>query len=88
MVKYPHAKKIKKIHYVDPEENASETDEQRGRWADEQDRYYRTPTAKIEVRSCFSFIWLDCEPYGNNQNKKKEYNQRSSVFKEFKNNDP
>ena len=25
---------------------------------------------------------------GNNQNKKKEYNQHISVFKEFKNNDP
>ena len=28
-------------------------------------------------------IWLDCEPYGNNQYKKKECNQYSSVFKEF-----
>ena len=26
--------------------------------------------------------------FGNNQYKKKEYNQQSSVFKEFKNNDP
>ena len=33
-----------------------------------------------------SIIWLDCEPYGNNQYKKKEHNQHSSVFKEFKNN--
>ena len=33
-------------------------------------------------------IWLDCKPYGKNQCKKKEYNQNSSGFKEFKNNDP
>ena len=33
-----------------------------------------------------SIIWLDCEPYGNNQYKKKEHNQHSSVFKEFKSN--
>ena len=33
-------------------------------------------------------IWLDCLPYGKNQYKKKEYNQHSSVFKEFKNNNP
>ena len=33
-------------------------------------------------------IWLDCEPYENNQYKKKEYNQHSSVFEEFKHNDP
>ena len=26
--------------------------------------------------------------FGNNQYKKKEYNQQSLVFKEFKNNDP
>ena len=28
--------KIKKIHQVNPEKNASETDEQIGRWTDEQ----------------------------------------------------
>ena len=37
---------------------------------------------------CPSTIWLDCEPYGKNQFKKKEYNQHSPRFKEFKNNDP
>ena len=29
-------------------------------------------------------IWLDCEPYEKNQYEKKEYNQHTSVFKEFK----
>ena len=29
--------KIKKIHQVDPEKNVSGTDEQIGRWTDEQD---------------------------------------------------
>ena len=41
---------------------------------------------KLDVQSCFfgnSRIKL-----GNNQYKKNEYNQHSSVFKEFKNNDP
>ena len=33
-------------------------------------------------------IWLDFEPNGKNQCKKKGYNQHSSGFKEFKNNDP
>ena len=32
--------------------------------------------------------WLDSEPYGKNQCKKKEYNEHSSGFKEFKNNNP
>ena len=37
----------------------------------------------------FSYIiCLDCEPYGKYQCKKKEYNQFSSGFKEFKINDP
>ena len=49
---------------------------QTDRWTDEQDQFYRTPSAKIEVR-----------PYGKNQCKKKKYNQHSSVFKEFKNSD-
>ena len=35
----------------------------------------------------FSYIiWLDCEPYGKNQYKKKEYSQKSSMFEEFENN--
>ena len=51
----------------------------------------------MEVRSCFPeirerhflklFIWPDCEPYGNDQYNRTEYNQHSSLFKEFKNND-
>ena len=36
----------------------------------------------------FLIIWVDCKPHGKNQYKKKEHNQHSSVFKEFKNNDP
>ena len=63
--------------------------EETDRWADEQDWFYRIPSAKMEVW-CFleiqeykfsEIIWLDCEPYGKNQYKKKEYNQRSSVKK-------
>ena len=29
-------------------------------------------------------IWFDCESYGKNQYKKKQYKQHSSVFKELK----
>ena len=32
----------------------------------------------------YYIIWLDCEPYGKNQCKKKEYTQHSSVFKQLK----
>ena len=40
-------------------------------------------------RTKFSYIiWHDCEPYGKNQCKKKEYNQHNLGFKEFINNDP
>ena len=42
---------------------------------------------KYEIKFSRS-IWLDCEPYGENQYKKKEHNQHNLVFKEFKNNDP
>ena len=42
---------------------------------------------KFENKIFFAF-WLDWEPYRNNQYKKKEYNQQSSIFKDFKNNDP
>ena len=41
---------------VDPEKNESQTDGQTDRWTDEQDSFYRTPSAKMEVRSCFSEI--------------------------------
>ena len=36
MVKYSHPK-IKKIHWVDPDKNASQIDGQTDRWTDEQD---------------------------------------------------
>ena len=39
------------------------------------------------VNKISQIIWLDCEPCRKNQYKKKEYNQNSPVFKEFKNND-
>ena len=43
---------------------------------------------QIFENKILKIIWLDCEAYGKNQYKKKEYSQHSSVFKEFKNNDP
>ena len=59
-------------------------------WTDEQDWIYRIPSTNIEayVFRKRKIIWLHCDPYGKNQYKKKEYNQRKSLFKEFKNNDP
>ena len=47
------------------------------------DRVFRKFENKI-----FLNYWLDCEPYGKNQCRKKEYNHHSLGFKEFKNNDP
>ena len=45
------------IHWVDSEKNVSQTDRQTDRWTDEQNWFYRTPSAKIDVWSCFSEIW-------------------------------
>ena len=72
-------------------------DGQTDRWRDEQKRFYRTPSPKDGGSIMFfgslrinfpSIIWLDCESYGKNKCKKKGYNQHSSGFKKFKNNDP
>ena len=45
--------KIKKTHCVHPEKNASQMDGQTGKLTDEQDWFYRTPSTKMEVWSCF-----------------------------------
>ena len=41
--------KSKTIHQVCPEKNVSEMDGQTDKWTDEQDAFYRTPSAKMEV---------------------------------------
>ena len=46
--------KIRKIHWVDPEKNALQTDVQKDIWTDEQNWFYRAPFAKMEVWSSFS----------------------------------
>ena len=53
---------------------------QTDRWTDEQDWFYRIPTTKLVVQSCF--FGNSSIKFGNKQYKKKEYNQNSSVFKE------
>ena len=83
--------KIKKIHRVNLEKNASQIYGQtkrtdfigplRQKWR--FDHVFWKPKIKFS-----EIIWLDCEPYEKNQYKKKEHNQHSSMFREFKNNDP
>ena len=84
MAKYPHAKNLKNPHRISS--GKCITDAQIDRRTDEQDWFYRTLTTKVEVRIML-FENLRTKS-GNNQHKKKEYNQHISVFKEFKNNDP
>ena len=47
---------IKKTHIVGPEKNASQPDGQRERWTAKKDWFYKTPSAKMAVSSCFSEI--------------------------------
>ena len=54
---------------------------QTDRWTDEQDWFYRIPTTKLVVQSCF--FGNSSIKFGSKQYKKKEYNQHSSVFKEI-----
>ena len=91
MAKYPHAKKIKKIHWV--VKNVSHTDGQAERmnWTDftgplPQKWRFDHVFQKCENKIFFKTIWLHYEPYNKNHYKEKEYNQLSSVLKEFKNN--
>ena len=85
MAKYPHAKK-KSTEYILRKmchrRMARQTDGQMNRTDFVGCLLFDYVFRKFENK----IIWLDCEPYGNNQYKKKEYNQHSSVFKEFKNN--
>ena len=60
MAKYPHVKKFKNSHsrsrgkcITDRWTDRWTTDN----WTDEQDWFYRTPNAKLEVQSCLSVIW-------------------------------
>ena len=90
---------IKKIHRVDPDKNASKIGGQTNRWAGKQGWFYWTPSAKMKVWLCFwkfenkiflnylAWLWAIWKE-SIQENKKKEYNQHNSVFKEFKNNDP
>ena len=89
--------KIKKIHQVDPEKLCHRhTDRQTDRLMDRQtelilqDQFHKDGRLIMFFKNSkikFSYIiWLDCEPYGKNQYKKKEYSQKSSMFEEFKNN--
>ena len=71
--------KIKKTQWVDPKKNVSQTD---GDWQMDgrtglisQDAFHKNGDLKMWA------TWKESM-------KKKEYNQHSSVFKEFKNNDP
>ena len=47
---------IKKTHIIGPEKNASQPDGQRERWTAKKDWFYKTPSAKMAVSSCFSEI--------------------------------
>ena len=88
--------KTKKIHRVDPEIKMSQTERQTDglmNWSDfieplQQTWRFDHVFWKFENKFSFEIIWLNCEPCRNNQYKKKENNQLTSVFKEFKNNDP
>ena len=47
-----------------------------------KDKRFEHALPKFENKSFV--IWFDCESYGKNQYKKKQYKQHSSVFKELK----
>ena len=81
MAKYPHTKK-----YENPLSRSCE--ERVIDWRRDRKIDRRTERCTLDTVE-FSYItWTDGELYGNNQYKKKKYNQHSSVFKELKNNDP
>ena len=77
-------KKILKIQRVNPEENALQTYRQTDGEMNRTDFIGPLPVVGGSVMF-FENLRIKL---GHNQYKKKEYNQHSSVFKEFTNNDP